>query len=230
MRLFIHFFLLGIIVSAISFIFISQVFADSSTSAATENRDNIVSHVGSNIEHNSQSREIAVMNSTTSADKKDEHLDQVQEKVCQIKEKVISDRSEHLTQLATSMEDTFATIASRVENFYTTKDVPAGYTIANYPALVSDIQAKQTAVQTALTQASTDISDFSCTASDPKGDLIAYRQDMQTVIVALKDYRTSINELIVAVKSVSGTMNSDQNESSSSAHQKQASISADKKD
>lgn len=86
------------------------------------------------------------------------------------------------------------------------KVVPSGKTIANYDSLVADIQAKKSAVQTALSIAQNDANSFSCTGDDPKGQLTQFRKDMQAVKKALKEYRTSIKNLIVAVRSVTGTI------------------------
>ena len=108
----------------------------------------------------------------------------------------------HLTTLATNMMNQFDRHASRVEKYYTTKAVPAGKTVANYDSLVVDIGTKKGAVQTALTKAQGDVSGFSCSNSNPKTAMTQFRQDMQVVKGALKDYRVSIKNLIVAVRGV----------------------------
>lgn len=127
-------------------------------------------------------------------------LDDKKLKVCEVKEKVITTREQHLTRLANNIFDKFDKITARVEEFYKTKLVPQGKTISNYDTLVSDIQTKKTAAQDALNSAKADSVDFSCAGDDPKGALKTFRSDMQTVKSALKDYRTAIKDLIVAVK------------------------------
>jgi chromosome segregation ATPase len=129
-------------------------------------------------------------------------------KVCQAKEKSIKNRFTHLNNLTINIENKFDSIASRVEDYYTSKVVPTGKTVSNYDTLVSDIQTKKTAVQTALTTAQNNVSGFSCTG-DPKGQLTQFRKDMQSVKSALKEYRTSIKNLIVAVHSVTGNIESE---------------------
>lgn len=134
-------------------------------------------------------------------------------KSCQARESAITNRSVHLGQLVTTMEEKFDAIVKRVEEYYTTKVVPSGKTVVNYDSLVADIQTKKNAVQTATgTKTQASIAGFSCTGDDPKGQLTQYRKDMQAVIQALKDYRTSIKNLIVAVHSVVGVINSTQNQ------------------
>lgn len=125
-------------------------------------------------------------------------------KACQARESAIKTRFERLNQLVATMVEKFDAIAGRVEEYYTTKVVPSGKTVANYDTLVADITTKKTAVQTALTKAQGDVATFSCDGEDPKGYLTSFRTNMQAVKGGLKDYRTSIKNLIVAIRSVTG--------------------------
>lgn len=129
-------------------------------------------------------------------------------KTCQARESAIKTRFESLNRLVTTMEEKFDAIAVRVEEYYTTKVVPSGKTVANYDLLVADIANSKATVQTALAKAESDIAGFGCDEADPKGQMTAYRLDMQSVIQELKDYRTSIKDLIVAVRSIMGTTES----------------------
>ena len=70
-------------------------------------------------------------------------LTEVKLKACQAKEKAIKKRTEQLTKLATTMQEKFDAIAGRVEEYYTSKVVPSGKTVANYDSLIADIQAKK---------------------------------------------------------------------------------------
>lgn len=133
-------------------------------------------------------------------------LSEAKLRTCQAREDSIKRRASRLTQLATNMESKFEKHAQRVEDYYTSKVVPSGKTVANYDSLVANIAAKKAAVQAALSTAQNDAANFSCTGDDPKGQLTQFRKDMQAVKKALKDYRTSIKNLIVAVRSVTGTM------------------------
>jgi hypothetical protein len=138
-------------------------------------------------------------------------------KSCQARENAIGQRSTSLTGTVNSMFSKFDAIAQRVEEYYTSKVVPSGKTVSNYDNLVSDIQVKKAAVGTVLLAAQSDSAGFSCTSGDPKGQMTKFRLDMQSVMNALKNYRTSIKNLIVAVRSVVGQTNSDQNQASGSA-------------
>ncbi len=125
-------------------------------------------------------------------------------KSCQAREDSIKKRSDQLSKTAGNMLEKFDVIEKRVQDYYTSKVVPSGKTVANYDNLVTDVQTKKAAAQTALTTAQTNVSGFTCTGDDPKGQLTQLRTDMQSVKTALKGYRTSIKNLIVAVHSVTG--------------------------
>jgi len=129
-------------------------------------------------------------------------LDTSRLNVCKTKEKVITNRLDSLIKLVGTQETVFDKIAARVETFYSEKVLSAGKTVSNYDSLVADIAAKKSAVDTSLATAKTNAGNFSCTADNPKGDLTQFRTDIQAVKSALKDYRTSIRNLIVAIKSV----------------------------
>lgn len=128
-------------------------------------------------------------------------------KACQAREASIKTRMTQLTELTTKMETKFDSIATRVKDYYTNKVVPSGKTVSNYNTLVAAIATQKTAVGTALATAQTDANAFSCTSTTPKTQVTKFREDMQAVKQALKTYRTSIKNLIVAVHSVTGEEN-----------------------
>lgn len=121
-------------------------------------------------------------------------------KSCQARESVIKTRMDNLTRLTLNIEDVFNKIAMRVEDFYTNKILPSGKSVPNYDALVSDIAAKKGIADADLAAAQTLESSFSCTTDDPRSLLTQFRLDMQKVKTDLKNYRTSIKNLIVAVR------------------------------
>lgn len=125
-------------------------------------------------------------------------------KSCLARESAVTNRFDKLTQLATNMEEKFDAIATRVEEYYTSKVLPTNKTVTNYDALVADIAASKQTIKTGLVLAKADVTGFSCTGEDPKGQIAKYNDDMKVVIQELKDFRTSINKLIVAVHSVTG--------------------------
>lgn len=145
--------------------------------------------------------------STPSAGKR-ERVGQVKMKVCEAKQESIQKRMDQLTQLATNMQGKFATHTQRVMNYYTEKILPSGKTVANYDTLVADIEAKNTAVSENLAKAQLTANSFTCEAENPRQILTSFRIDMQKTKAALKEYRTSIKNLIVAVRGVAKTVES----------------------
>lgn len=130
-------------------------------------------------------------------------------RACEAKASSIVKRSNHLVELAEKMIRVFTSISGGVEQYYLTKVVPTGAILPNYDDLVADIATKQNAIAPLLQAAKDDASNFSCTGNNPKAQLTQYRTDMQAVIRALKEYRTSVRNLIVAVRtlpSIKGTI------------------------
>lgn len=128
-------------------------------------------------------------------------------KVCQHREKAIDNIMARIAERGQKQLDLFTTIATRTETFYTTK----GKTLSNYDALVTDVTAKQTAAQTAVDTIKADKANFKCDGTDPHGASTTFKTDLKLEISALKDYRTSVKNLIVGVKSVQGTTSSNDN-------------------
>lgn len=121
---------------------------------------------------------------------------------CQSIEKALTNRSTHLVDQVTKMEKTFTSIAEGVEQYYLTKVIPTGTTLSSYDSLVADISTKQAALTPLVTAAQNDVTNFTCTGDNPGALMTQYRTDMQAILQGLKDYRTSIKNLIVAVRTL----------------------------
>lgn len=135
--------------------------------------------------------------------------------VCQRRETAIDNIMARIAERGQKQLDLFTTIATRVETFYTDK----GKTLSNYDALVADVNAKKDAAQAAVNQVKADKANFKCDGTDPHGAAAAFKNDLKLEISALKDYRTSIKNLIVGVKSVQGTTSSSQKSSTTGGNQ-----------
>lgn len=139
------------------------------------------------------------------------HLAAAQLKACQNRESAINNIMQRIDTRGQNQLTLFGTIANRVEGFYTSK----GKTVSNYDQLVA-------AIDTAKTQATTDLStlqsnsSFSCSSSNPKGMVTAFQGYLKTEITDLQNYRTAVKNLIVAVASANGVTVSGANQSSSS--------------
>ncbi len=90
----------------------------------------------------------------------------------------------------------FDTIAGRVEAFYVNK----GYTLENYDELVAAVGTAKADAEANLATLKA-LEPFDCSADDPKGQIEAFKLAMASIREDLKDYRTSVKNLIVGVKS-----------------------------
>jgi len=134
--------------------------------------------------------------------------DEAKVRICEAKEKVLTNRTTSLTRVVTTIEEKFTNIVEGVKAFYTEK----GLTVENYDELLADIDVKKAAADAALASATANAEAFTCDSDDPKGQLTQFRQDMQAVKKALNDYKQSIRNLIVAVKTASSANGEEANE------------------
>ena len=125
-------------------------------------------------------------------------------RLCQVKEKVITNRSNNMIRHANRMLEVFDSIATRIQNYYLTRLVPQGKILPNYDALILDIQTNKNAITPLLDAVQADIANFKCDGDNPGSQLTQFRTDMQAVIQGLKAYKTPIKNLIVAVASIRG--------------------------
>lgn len=123
-------------------------------------------------------------------------------RACQAIESGVKNRMQSLVNLATNIENVFNSIATRVETYYTGKVVPSGKTVSSYDTLVANISTKKGVVDTDLASAQSLVNSFSCTSGDPRTLLTSFRLDMQKVKTDLQAFRTSIKNLIIAVRTV----------------------------
>jgi len=123
---------------------------------------------------------------------------------CQKREQSIKQRIDRLNSFVENMLEKFDAIAERVKEYYLTKVEPGGKTLANYDALVAQVDESKTAVNDALAQAKLNAEEFDCEGDDPKGMMEQFKTDMLAVKQALKEYRTAIKDLIVGIRSLTG--------------------------
>jgi hypothetical protein len=131
---------------------------------------------------------------------KKEKLEEVKAKICQKKQEILKKRSQSLANRAENQFKIFTKIEARVEDFYLNRMFTRGLVVSNFDQLKADITNKKNEVVDLLAVTKQDAANFSCTGDDPKGQLRNFRADMKAVIKALKEYRTSIKNLIVAIR------------------------------
>lgn len=139
------------------------------------------------------------------------HLAAAQLKACQNRETAINNIMSRIDTRAQNQLTLFSTIATRVENFYTSK----GKSASNYAALTGAIDAAKTQAQADLSSLQGN-STFSCTANNPKETVTAFQSYLKTEITDLQNYRTAVKNLIVAVAQANGVNVADTSQTTTS--------------
>lgn len=133
--------------------------------------------------------------------KSEARLADKQLKVCQQREKTITNIMSRLSDRGTKQLDVFGKIAERTEAFY----AKSGKTLPNYDALVADVAAKKATAQTTVAAVKDTSTTFNCDGTNPKGIAASFKDKLKAEIATLHEYRTAIKNLIVGVKSVQST-------------------------
>lgn len=120
---------------------------------------------------------------------------------CQSIQNALKTRSENTARHAQTLMTKFDNIVKRVDEFYKSKNVPAGKTVSNYTQLMTQIETNKGKVNTALEKAKATLASLNCN-NNPRNTMQQFRADMQGVVTALKAYKTSVRNLIVAVHRV----------------------------
>ena len=119
-------------------------------------------------------------------------------KACDNRKVAVTNIMNRIDTRTTNQLKLFDTIASRVEAFYT----KSGKTVSNYQTLVGDITTAETAAQNDLSTLK-DNSTFTCTG-DPHGMVTAFQGYLKTAISDMKNVKTAVKNLIVAVAQANG--------------------------
>ncbi|HEV7952264.1 MAG TPA: hypothetical protein VGO98_02715 [Candidatus Saccharimonadales bacterium] len=136
---------------------------------------------------------------------KQEKLSASKLEICKERETNINNRISRIADRSTKHLELFTTIAERTQNFYTN----SGTTLANYDELAADVAAKKTAAESAVVAMKSMNASFACDGNDPKLTIEVFKTNLQGAIDILKEYRTSVKNLIVGVKSANSTLTTD---------------------
>jgi len=118
-------------------------------------------------------------------------------KSCQNRENAINNIMARITDRGTKQLTVFTDISDKVKTFYVDKSL----SLANYDDLVSNVGNAELLALEAINNTKTSIVDFKCDGNDPKGFANIFKNYAELQRLALKDYKTAVNNLIVAVKS-----------------------------
>lgn len=136
-----------------------------------------------------------------------EKLSAAKLKACENHAERIAQRMTRISERTTKHLAVFDKISERTQAFYTNK----GKVLTNYDELVATVAAKRAAAEAAIATVDASKGEFSCDGANPKQTVESFRANLKSSIVALKEYRTAIKNLIVGVKSVNGSQSTQTN-------------------
>lgn len=198
--------------SVISLLFVPGV-ASAQNARALEARDKNVSETA--LENRTTNNGVAQTNANPNANvnavekgNKSEvsnvKLDATRQKVCEKRETAIKNIMIRIEDRSRKQLRLFSDVAGRVDEFYAKHE----RSIDNYYELKQAMQDKYLAVENSFRDEVTARESFGCSKDDPKGAINQFREVNEVSRTALKEYRDSVNDFIVAVKSSNGTLNS----------------------
>ena len=123
-------------------------------------------------------------------------------------ESAVTNRDKKLYELSNNIINRFATVVSRIQAYYNTTLLPKGITVSNYTALSEDVVTTQDTAEGQLNQFNLDSGNFSCSSTSPQTQILAFNTDMKNEITDLNLYKKAVVNLLVAVRSATGSTNS----------------------
>jgi|GEM_PF-2320031 len=126
-------------------------------------------------------------------------------KACDNRADNFKNRLENIGSRAQTQQQKIDAIVQRVTAFKESKNLD----VANYDALLADVNAKKQVVADLVTATQQAGQNFTCgaTSDEAKANLATFKDALQQQINAMKDYRTAVKNLIVAVKTAAEAAN-----------------------
>ncbi len=143
--------------------------------------------------------------------KQQENKEKLTEKRLEQCKKVESRINENMQRIAdrkTKQVEVFNKIADRTMAFYEEN----GLSLENYDALVSDVVAKRGLAEAEIENLKSATIDFKCDTENPLKVSDAFKQARESLVSTMKEYKTSVKNLIVGVKSVAPSDDSPEGE------------------
>lgn len=124
--------------------------------------------------------------------------------VCENRKEAVNKHYENLTKRVDNLIEKFARITERVDKYYTDKLLTSGLVLENYNQLKGEISKNKETIEKEVEDAKKKTGTFNCEEKTPKDKLIEYRDSMKRVLAALKSYKRSVRNFIVAVHTLAG--------------------------
>jgi len=115
---------------------------------------------------------------------------------CQNREMAINNIMTRTGDRGQKQINVIESIQQKVQSFYSEKNI----SIDNYESLTSNIEAKKQVAITAMNQVQTMKGTFSCGTDNPKGVATQFKSQASIQLGAIKEYKESVHELVVAIK------------------------------
>ncbi len=122
-------------------------------------------------------------------------LGEVRKKVCERNQTKVTAIMNKAATNGTRLLNVFDKGLTRVQDFYTKKSL----SVANYDSLVSAATAKKQAAQTAIDTVKAGVT-LDCSGDNPVGKINVFIDKVKAMHQALKDFRSSIRDIIKAIK------------------------------
>lgn len=145
----------------------------------------------------SQRKEAAQANLAEKKAQNEARLEEKKLEICKKREANVNKKMSNIVRRAEKQLGVFTKISDRTKTFYAEKN----RTLANYDALIAEVDAKKLAAESALGALKVNNVEFKCDGTDPKGAGASFRESQKTVIAAMKEYKSAVKNLIVGVKS-----------------------------
>lgn len=125
--------------------------------------------------------------------------------ICKAHEANINNRIARIADRSAKHLELFNQISERTQTYY----VNSGRTVVNYDVLLADIATKKASAEQAVADIIATTANFSCESENPKIVVEEFKLSLTASIQVLRDYRTTVKDLLVAVKTADITSSDD---------------------
>lgn len=123
-------------------------------------------------------------------------LDDARKRICESRVKNVERIMNKAATQGQKHLEVFNKISNRVQEFYANR----GLAVDNYDTLIANVSAKKVAAEVAITAVKDNTTTFNCSGENPIGTADMFSGKIRAMHVALKEYRTAIKDVLVAVK------------------------------
>lgn len=127
--------------------------------------------------------------------------------LCQKREDRINKSMKNIAERRLKQLEVFNKIVDRTIAFYEENNLA----LENYDALLADVNTKRGIAEAEIDNLTSAVVDFDCESEEPLKVSEAFKSAREGVVSSMKDYKTSVKNLIVGIKSVAIEKSDDSN-------------------